>query len=727
MDETPIDRAVVLTELDKILSDPAFKRADRSSTLLRFLVEQTLEGRAERLKEYTLGSEALGRGESFDPRIDPVVRAEASRLRGRLEQYYQTAGQEAPLIISLAKGSYVPQFIRPLPADAPAPELASLQPSAAAVPRMFIWLAGAVIAVAVAVAGWIQSRSEPPAPVTAPPARFEVELRSDGALASDVGTTVVLSSDASRIVFVSRDADGRTHLNTRQLDQPRTVALAGTDGARGPFFAPDGRWVGFWADGKLKKMSLDGGAPVVLCDATDLLGASWGVDDTIIAAIGSSGQLSRIPASGGDPSVAIDLSAESIVVRWPQLLGDGDSVVYTAFTGAGADRANIEVQSLRSRKRTVLVRGGTFGRLVNGYLTYVNQGTLYAVKVDQSSLSVSGAPIPLFDDVAYSPLFGYAQLDVSQAGMLVYRRGAENQRVAVVTMNGRDGITPLLPVPGHYSWLRVSPDRRRVALTTQESGIATIAIYDLPTTERSGVTTRPGQFTGLTWLSRDVVAFGGANGIGWIRADKPDESATLVTGQVAQTPWSVTPNGSRLAYYERSAESGFDLWTVPIEWTDEGPRAGKPEPFLRTRAFEVYPSFSPDGQWIAYASNESGAWEIYVRRFPDDGTKVRVSTAGGVVPAWSPATRQLIFRNSAQQLMVAAYRTDGDRFAAEPPKPWSQHSLADTGVLPNFDVDSNGRVVGLTSASTDEQQTPNHVTLVLNFSSEIRRRAEEAR
>ena len=722
MDETPIDRAGVLTQLERILSDPAFKRADRSSTLLRFLVEQTLEGRAERLKEYTLGSEALGRGESFDPRIDPVVRAEASRLRGRLEQYYQSAGQEAPVIITLAKGSYVPQFIRRLPTDAPASELATGQPSAAAVPRMFIWLTGAVIAVLVAVAGWIQSRSEPPDQAASPSVRFEVELRSDGALASDVGTTVVLSPDAARIVFVSRDADGRTYLNTRQLDQPATVALAGTEGARGPFFSPDGRWVGFWADGKLKKMSLDGGAPVVLCDATDLLGASWGVEHTIIAALGASGLLSRIAADGGDPTVAIDLSAESVVVRWPQLLADGDSVIYTAFTGDGADRANIEMQSLRSRKRKVLVRGGTFGRLVNGYLTYVNQGTLYAVPVDASTWSVLGAPIPLFDDVAYSPLFGYAQLDVSQTGMLVYRRGAENQRSVMTWTDAGGRFTPVLPDPGRYSWIRVSPDGRRVALTTQESGIAAIAIYDLTTAERTRVTTRPGQYTGLTWLSRKVVAFGGASGLGWVRADKPEESAPLLESQAAQTPWSVTPDGSRLAYYERNSDTGFDLWTVPIQWTNDVPRAGQPEPFLRTRAFEVYPAFSPDGHWIAYASNESGSWEIYVRRFPDDGTRVRLSTSGGVVPAWSPTVGQLIFRNNAQQLMAASYRI-GRSFAADPPRPRMEHSLADTGVLPNFDVAPDGRVVALTPASTNGQQTPNHVTVVLNFSSEIRRRA----
>src|SRR4029450_5331163 len=110
-------------------------------------------------------------------------------------------------------------------------------------------------------------------------------------------------------------------------------------------------------------------------------------------------------------------------------------------------------------------------------------------------------------------------------------------------------------------------------------------IYDVPTTERTGVTTRPGQYTGLTWLSRDIVAFGGANSIGWVRADKPEETAALVNGTGAQTPWSVTPDGSRRAYYERSADTGFDLWTVALEWTGAGPRAGKPDPFLRTRAF----------------------------------------------------------------------------------------------------------------------------------------------
>ena len=214
---------------------------------------------------------------------------------------------------------------------------------------------------------------------------------------------------------------------TRRLDQPSAIPLPGTDGARGPFVSPDGRWVGFWADGKLKKVSVDGGSPVILCDASDLLGASWGEGGTIIAALGAPGKLWRIPADGGVPQVAIDISPESTGARWPQILPGGQFVMYTATTGAGADRATIEVQSIRGGNRKVLVSGGAFGRyLTSGHLAYVNQGTLYAMPLDLEQLAVHGVAVPVLDDVSYSPLFGYAQIDVSQTGTLVYRRGAES-------------------------------------------------------------------------------------------------------------------------------------------------------------------------------------------------------------------------------------------------------------------------------------------------------------
>jgi serine/threonine-protein kinase len=723
MPVTSPDPDAVRRQLEAVVASPAFRRAERSTALLRFIVERTLDGQAERLKEYTLGAEALGRGDAFDPRADPVVRAEASRLRARLEQYYDGPGRADPILIALTKGSYVPQFV---PNVSPTQVGGAAGASASVGRRRFPptllvpWGLATVLAAIVAVA-WLRA---PAASPPQPPARFEVELTADGSLASDVGTTVVLSPDGTRMIFVSRGADGRTHLNMRALDRADTIRLAGTEGARGPFVSPDGRWIGFWADGNLKKVAADGGAPVVLCDAGDLLGASWGGDDTIVAALGAPGQLVRVPATGGTPVVAFDLSPEGVTARWPQLLPGGDAVIYTALSGAGADRANIEVQSASGGNRTVLVRGATFGRyLRSGYLTYVNQGTLYGVPMDVRTRSIRGAPIPLLNDVAYSPLFGHAQVDVADTGLLVYRKGAESGRSVVATIDRAGGVTPLVPAPGRYGWIRPSPDGTRLALTTYQSGLASIDVLDVKTGDSVRVTSHSGEYTGLTWLPGGYLAFGGSAGLRAIRANASAAPAPLLDGPAgAQTPWSIDAGARRLAFYARGADTGFDLWTAPIVAGGAGPRLGSPEPFLRSRAFEVYPSLSPDGAWIAYASNESGAWEIYVRRFPDDGTKQRVSVGGGVVPQWSPNGRELIYRTETHHLMVVRCTPMGPSLVADKPRRWSPQALAETGVLPNFSVDATGeRIVALLPAPDEHPQTANHVTVIVGFDEQIRR------
>jgi serine/threonine-protein kinase len=272
--------------------------------------------------------------------------------------------------------------------------------------------------------------------------------------------------------------------------------------------------------------------------------------------------------------------------------------------------------------------------------------------------------------------------------------------------------------------MRLSPESRRLALTIQESGIASIAVYDVKTTEMTRVTARPGEYTGLTWMRGDNLAFGGATGLGWVRSTAAADSARLMSVNAVQTPWSISPDGQRIAYYERGPETGFDLWTVPIVGADKDPSLGLPEPFLRTRAFEVYPSFSPDGRWITYASNESGTWEIYARRFPDDGTKVRVSTSGGVVPYWSANGYELMYRTDANKVMVVSYKVVGESFTVSAARPWSPHTLADTGVLPNFTVDTSGeRILALMSAPPGNPQSPNHVTIILNLAEVVRRRA----
>jgi serine/threonine-protein kinase len=735
MDTPPINRELIQKHLDRVLLSEGFRRAERSSALLRYIVEQTVNGRAEELKEYTLGVEALGRGDAFDPRTDPIVRAEASRLRARLERYYETQGSADLFVIMLPRGSYVAQFADRTAANdsvidkATEPERSTPQ-SFRLHPPAWIALFGLLAVAAIAALWW--SRSGSPIAGESPILQFDVELKSEGVVGSEVGTDVVLSPDGSRLVFGTRDLDGLTHLNTRRLDQSGVIQLPETEGARNPFISPDGRWVGFWAAGKLKKISVDGGSPVVLCDAVDVFGASWQDESSIIAAIHPSHGLWRIPAAGGAPELLLDLSQESAFPSWPQVLPGGRFVIYTVLGAFGADRANIEVRAFESGERKVLIRGGTYARyLPNGYLTYVNQGTLYAVPFDISNLSVTGAAVPMLENISYSRTFGHVQMDISQSGALVYRQGDKSNRFVVEWLSRSEKTTPLLAKPGRYEWFRVSPDGKRVVYSDVESGAASICVYDIERDELKRLTTSADAYNTAV-LSPDgaFLVLGGRTGMAWIAADRPDKPHPLTTTNTVQVPFSFTPDRRRLAYYELDPVTGFDLYTIAVKTVADGIEFGSPEPFLQTPAFgETYPSFSPDGRWLAYNSNESGSLEVYVRAFPDNGTKVRVSNAGGSLPKWSPNGRELFYRTWDHRLMVASYKVVNGSFVADTPKVWSSQLLGDTGVLPNFDVGADGeRLAALLPVTRSrDQQSQNHVTFLLNFSEVVRRRAAPAK
>jgi eukaryotic-like serine/threonine-protein kinase len=716
----PESARLMREQLERILASQTFHGAERSRTLLRFLVEQVLRDRADRLKEYTLGAEALGRGEAFDPRTDPIVRAEASRLRNRLDRYYTTDGQVDSLLIALPKGSYVPQLVE-RSAGVPAAEsptstrLASLRYG-------LVWFAlgCALTACAAAITAW--SSRGPTPPVDSPLVQVEVELRSRGSLGSEVGTDVVLSRDGSRMAFVSLDAAGTAHLNTQRLDQANARELPGTEGARAQFFSPDGRWVGFWASGVLKRMPVDGGSPVPVCAATDLLGASWGEDGRIIAAL-SRGTLSSVPESGGTPTVVADLTSASLTPAWPQLLPGNRQVLFTALGPAGPNAANLEVLSLSDGARTIVVKGGTYGRFhSSGYLTYVNQGTLFAVPFDPVRLTVRGTAVPVLDDVSYSPTFGFAQVDVAQNGTLVYRKQAE---FILVAMDAAGGTLPLLSAAGRYMWPRVSPDRQRLAFSGVESSSEGIWVHDIAADRTTRLPPGTEGYKFPVWSPDGrALVLGGPRGLGSVDPNGGEQPQPLLRSANLQVPWSFSPDGTRVAYHEMNAATGFDLWTVPVQTAAGRLTAATPEAFLRTASFEVYPSFSPDGKWLAYGSNESGTWQVYVRNFLDKSmTPVRVSATGGRIPSWSPNGRDLFYRTDHQQIMVTTYEESGGAFVVGKARAWSDGALADTGVLANFDASFGGnRIAALMPAPHRAQQTPNHVTVLFNFFGELRRR-----
>ena len=234
--------------------------------------------------------------------------------------------------------------------------------------------------------------------------RLNLEMGPDAMLDEIGGPHVIISPDGTRLVYRIQGSDGKQRLANRSLDQPQATPLAGTENGNTPFFSPDGQWIGFFADGKLKKILAQGGGAVTLCDAPSNRGASWGDDDNIVAALGFSSGLSLVSSSGGSPQPLTQLNKEQqdATHRFPQYLPGGKAVLFLSHTTHGTyDEASIEVQSLQTGRRKTLQRGAYFGHyLPSGHLIFMRQGVLFAAPLDLDRLELYGAPVPVLEDVS---------------------------------------------------------------------------------------------------------------------------------------------------------------------------------------------------------------------------------------------------------------------------------------------------------------------------------------
>ena len=705
-----VDAANVRRQLEQVINSKAFASSARSGKLLRFLVEETLNGNSGELKEYTLGVKALDRRDSFDPRTDPIVRAEASRLRTRLALYYATEGQEDTVAISLPKGSYVPVFESRSPSQASAPVHSERR-----------WKIAALVCATVAViAVWWSLR--PKDHGLAPLRRFEIELRSGGSLGGSVSPDVAISPDGSLLVFIAQDPNAVAHLYEMRLDQGNTVVLEGTEGGRQPFFSPDGRWIGFQGNGKLRKIPTAGGPPVVLCNAGDSLGATWSTDGNIYAVLDTTGKIWRIPANGGNPKVAADLSPS--LLAYPQVLPGASALLLTSVVG-GADETTIEVLSLNNGSRKVVGHGGTAARyLPNGYIVYVSGGTLFAVAFDAVRRETRGAPVAILNDVAYSTAQGFAHITFSENGTAVYRRSSSLLAIEWLDASGK--TAPLVSTPARYVRPRLSPDGLRLAFGIADASGLSSWIFDIRKRTLTRLPAGDGSLSQPMWTPDGrFLLFGGLRKIFWLLGDGTGKPNPLFDdGQVRHVPLAMTPDGRTLVYLRFDAVTGPDLWTVPVETTKDVLRAGMPEAFQATSALETQARFSPDGHWIAYNSTMSGAWEIYVQKFPPRGGPVQVSVGGGRIPMWSATKPELFYATERQRIMKVSYAIRDGAFVSSPPVAWTESRFADTGVVPALDLDPDGKrfAVLMPADPPGLQQSPNHATVLLNFFDEVERR-----
>jgi len=716
----PPTPASPLALLEKVLASDAFRGSGRSSKLLRFLVEHVAQGESEQLKEYSLGADALGRGPSFDPRVDSIVRVEVSRLRTRLDQYYLNEGREDPLIIVLPKGSYVPRW-EPRAADstqrdAPAGRLVA--------PRVIFGVLGVAALAAAGFWYWREVRGHAAIPMHL----FDVRLREGAQVGGGtIGTHVVLSPDGARVVFVGWERDGVSRLFTRRLNELDAAELPGTDGAQGPFFSPDGAWIAFMStrDRKLKKVAVAGGVPIDLADTADILGGTWGDNNEILARLDATPRIWRIPADGGaHKPLVMQLPPDADPRIWPQALPGSRSIVVTiARQQRGFDAAEISILSLSDGSLKTLVRGGTFGRyLASGHLVYINQGTLYAAPFRLDRLELQASPKPVLSGVDYNRVFGYAQYDFSRTGVLAYRRSASEGPFEVAWIDsGHD--EPALPRAGRYSWPRISPDGVRLAIVRQESTGSSLRV-EMPRPAPS-ITMASGDavIASPVWSpdgSRLVFASGG-NGIMEAPSDGSRKPRLLLPNKGVLVPWSFQPDGRRLAYQSRSPEDAqFDLWTLAVD----GPSAGKPEPFLTTPAIEVFPTFSPDGVWLAYLSNRTGVFELYVRAFRDRNSReFQLSQSGAMAFRWPAKSQEIFYRTPGQRILSLRCSATSNRFECDPPRQWSDVELAESGVFPNFDMTPDGRrAVALLKPNREAAANSSQAIFATGFFDELRRR-----
>lgn len=371
----------------------------------------------------------------------------------------------------------------------------------------------------------------------------------------------------------------------------------------------------------------------------------------------------------------------------------------------------------------MLVEGGTFGRYVAPqHLTFVNQGTLYAVRFDPVRLEARGTKVPILDDVAYSGTFGYAQFSVSETGIAAYQRAASSGQMVVSLIDSAGRRTPLLDTPGLYGWPALSPDGQRLALVVVESGIRGLSVFTNLHERAHRAWNAPGLESGVWTIDGRHIVARASHGLVQVTA-LGGEPRTLIESQRTLVPWSFTPGDRRLAYAAMDPVTAFDLWTAPIENRGDTLRVGTPTALLRTRSYETYPAISPDGRWLAYWTNESGPGELFVRSLADTSVKVPIAT-GGRAPRWSRTGRRLFFGTPNQRVMVVDYSVAGHRFIPSAPRLWSPIGLADTGVLPNYNLAGDDRhIIALLPARVDAEEAGRHVKLIIGFPEDLRRKA----
>lgn len=654
------DNAEVRAHLEQLLASEPFLSAGRSSAFLRYIVEARLSGEVERIQEYGIGLEVFERGDSFDPRIDSIVHVEARRLRQRLTAYYESQGADDPLRIVLTNRGYVPQFTRPDRTK----RRAKLRNDR--LPTLWVAAGATVLGVALAaILGWA-----PRVPETPTPTAFVIPPPPGSAwTASYRGGAAAVSPNGLNLALVGQNASGVRQLYLRPVDSPEAEPIPETDGARSPFWSPDGRQIGFTVDTTVRILDRDSGIVRTIVDAGDVdrsRGGSWSSHDggTILFALGRGAPIHAVHADGGENVPVTDVADDESGHESPRAVADGRHFVFAAAGRDPGQPSRIYLGDLKGGPARILVEAESHAIPVrtstgDDYLLYIRDGVLLADRLDIEAGRLDQSPVPIAKRIESAGSRMTSANFSAGGGVLMYTQRSGYFGLSELRWVDRRGKTIGTVGPTDlYYYVGLSSDDRFAVVSKRETTTRNTDIHTMDVS--TGISTRRTQHARLdrtpVWSPDGTMIAESSDRTGNGRimllqaGGERAERELLNYGPGAKDgdmahDW--TSEG--LIYSRMDGARGMDVYLQPL---DDANPTGPPKLLAGGPGVQANAKLSPDQRHLAYESDISGQREIYIVSYPDLNGSTRVSSEGGTRPLWRGDGKELYFISPTGAVMV---------------------------------------------------------------------------
>jgi eukaryotic-like serine/threonine-protein kinase len=538
----------------------------------------------------------------------------------------------------------------------------------------------------------------------------------------------VMNAQGTTLAFCARNQKERASVWVQSLDELGARKLEGTEGAAFPFWSADGKWIGFFADGRLKKVQSSGGPVTVLADTPNPRGGAWNQQNVIIYEPDYRDTLWKIPATGGTPTRLTQFeSGKHTTHRWPQFLPDGEHFLFFGTNHSGESEEGVYFASLKDGSYKHVIDSDSQGMFASGYLLYHVQSQLVAQKFDASNGTVSADPVLLANAVEYDSGTWHTTFSASQNGLLLYEPGSKvlGTDLAWVDRNGNN-LGKVAERAFYKGSGRISPDGKRLAVSMGDPQ-ADIWVLDLAHGSRTRLTFGGATHLAPSWSAHgDRVVYSRQNGSSVVAGTSVRARLASGGGQeesLIETPPSTpatllapeySPDGRYLVYTSQKGPTAIGIWAMPLSG-DKTPFAVVPAPASPSRLVQY--RLSPDGKWLAYSSTESGREEVYVTHFPSGQGRWQVSQNGGTFPVWSQGGKEIWFVGTDTMMHVASVNPNSQEFEMGPVQSLFQMTYTSPVGTP-YDVSPDGKKLVL---STFPESIATPLVLVTNWAAEVKK------